>query len=245
MNASAPAAFAHAGPQATRRVVIAAAVVLLVNVVLFAIMLTVREKPVERPLESLTITAELISAAPRTGGRPRSTPVVRAAQTRSSRATSETASGRPSHAGPEARPDSDARQRRAIIICTARTCRDGATRSRSTASCCGRSCGSGDRPRDARDQCTKECRASRLQYREAGPSLRLQALRRKWNGRRTFRGRIGRSHRGHPGSESSGYTRRDDAALDAMRDSACRPYLEDGKPLRAAYSQPFAFSLTN
>jgi periplasmic protein TonB len=45
--------------------------------------------------------------------------------------------------------------------------------------------------------------------------------------------------------KSSGYTRLDDAALDAMRGSACRPYLENGKPIRAAYSQPFAFSLTN
>jgi protein TonB len=43
--------------------------------------------------------------------------------------------------------------------------------------------------------------------------------------------------------KSSGYPRLDNAALDAMHASACRPYMEDGKPIRAAYSQPFAFSL--
>lgn len=42
---------------------------------------------------------------------------------------------------------------------------------------------------------------------------------------------------------SSGYPRLDNAALDAMHSSACRPYMEDGKPVRATYSQPFVFSL--
>ncbi|MFT4067714.1 energy transducer TonB [Paraburkholderia sp.] len=43
--------------------------------------------------------------------------------------------------------------------------------------------------------------------------------------------------------KSSGYPRLDSAALDAMHASACRPYLENIKPIRAAYSQPFTFSL--
>jgi protein TonB len=43
--------------------------------------------------------------------------------------------------------------------------------------------------------------------------------------------------------KSSGYSRLDDAAMDAMRNSACKPYLEDGQPVRAAYTQPFDFSL--
>lgn len=43
--------------------------------------------------------------------------------------------------------------------------------------------------------------------------------------------------------KSSGYDRLDDAALTAMRDSSCKPYLENGAPVRAAYTQPFAFSL--
>ena len=44
-------------------------------------------------------------------------------------------------------------------------------------------------------------------------------------------------------NKSSGYDRLDDAALAAMHDSSCKPYLEDGKPVRAAYTQPFDFSL--
>lgn len=43
--------------------------------------------------------------------------------------------------------------------------------------------------------------------------------------------------------KSSGYDRLDDAALTAMRESSCKPYLENGQPVRAAYTQPFAFSL--
>ncbi|RQH09824.1 energy transducer TonB [Paraburkholderia dinghuensis] len=45
--------------------------------------------------------------------------------------------------------------------------------------------------------------------------------------------------------KSSGYSRLDDAALAAMRDSACKPYMENGEPVRAAYTQPFDFSLHN
>ena len=43
--------------------------------------------------------------------------------------------------------------------------------------------------------------------------------------------------------KSSGFSRLDDAALAAVRSSACKPYLENGQPIRAAYNQPFAFSL--
>lgn len=44
-------------------------------------------------------------------------------------------------------------------------------------------------------------------------------------------------------SKSSGFSRLDDAALAAVRASACKPYLKNGQPVRAAYNQPFAFSL--
>ncbi|PLZ03009.1 energy transducer TonB [Burkholderia sp. WAC0059] len=44
---------------------------------------------------------------------------------------------------------------------------------------------------------------------------------------------------------SSGYRRLDAAALDAMRASTCKPYLENGQPVRAAYTQPFDFNLSN
>ncbi|MBP0594923.1 energy transducer TonB [Paraburkholderia sp. LEh10] len=45
--------------------------------------------------------------------------------------------------------------------------------------------------------------------------------------------------------KSSGYERLDQAALEAMRSSSCKPYLENGEPIRAAYTQPFDFSLNN
>jgi protein TonB len=45
--------------------------------------------------------------------------------------------------------------------------------------------------------------------------------------------------------KSSGFSRLDDAALAAMRASACKPYLENGQPVRAAYTQPFDFNLSD
>lgn len=45
--------------------------------------------------------------------------------------------------------------------------------------------------------------------------------------------------------KSSGFSRLDDAALDAVRSSTCKPYLENGQPVRAAYNQPFDFSLND
>jgi periplasmic protein TonB len=44
-------------------------------------------------------------------------------------------------------------------------------------------------------------------------------------------------------AKSSGYPRLDDAALAAMRESACRPYIENGTPMRVTYTQPFGFAL--
>lgn len=43
--------------------------------------------------------------------------------------------------------------------------------------------------------------------------------------------------------KSSGFSRLDDAALTAAHASACKPYLEDGQPVRAAYTQPYNFNL--
>ncbi len=44
-------------------------------------------------------------------------------------------------------------------------------------------------------------------------------------------------------ARSSGYPRLDDAALAAMRASSCRPYVENGTPIRVTYTQPFGFAL--
>lgn len=45
--------------------------------------------------------------------------------------------------------------------------------------------------------------------------------------------------------KSSGFSRLDDAALAALRASTCKPYLENGEPVRAAYTQPYNFNLTD
>jgi len=45
--------------------------------------------------------------------------------------------------------------------------------------------------------------------------------------------------------KSSGSDRLDQAALDAIRSSSCKPYLVDGEPTRVPAVQPFDFSLNN
>jgi periplasmic protein TonB len=45
--------------------------------------------------------------------------------------------------------------------------------------------------------------------------------------------------------KSSGYDRLDQAALDAIRSSSCKPYLVDGEATRVPAVQPFDFSLNN
>ena len=43
--------------------------------------------------------------------------------------------------------------------------------------------------------------------------------------------------------KSSGFSRLDDAAIQALRESACRPYDENGAPIRVSYEQAFTFGL--
>jgi periplasmic protein TonB len=46
-------------------------------------------------------------------------------------------------------------------------------------------------------------------------------------------------------TKSSGSSRLDEAALDSVRSSACSPYKENGVAIRAQTTQPFVFSLDN
>ena len=43
--------------------------------------------------------------------------------------------------------------------------------------------------------------------------------------------------------KSSGFDRLDDAALAAVHASTCKPYVENGVAVRAAYTQPYQFGL--
>jgi protein TonB len=45
--------------------------------------------------------------------------------------------------------------------------------------------------------------------------------------------------------QSSGFSRLDDAALAAVHATTCKPFLENGQPIRAAYTRPYNFSLND
>jgi protein TonB len=64
MNASPEAAPDRVAETPARRVAIVAGFVLVAHVGLLALAISMQDKPVEKPVESQTITAELISAAP-------------------------------------------------------------------------------------------------------------------------------------------------------------------------------------
>jgi len=46
-------------------------------------------------------------------------------------------------------------------------------------------------------------------------------------------------------TKSSGWPRLDGAALDAVRSSTCKPYVENGVAVRVRTIQPYPFELTN
>ncbi|ASV99900.1 energy transducer TonB [Paraburkholderia aromaticivorans] len=45
--------------------------------------------------------------------------------------------------------------------------------------------------------------------------------------------------------QSSGFSRLDDAALAAVHATTCKPFLENGQPIRAAYTRPYEFNLSD
>jgi protein TonB len=45
--------------------------------------------------------------------------------------------------------------------------------------------------------------------------------------------------------KSSGFSRLDDAALAAVHATSCKPYLENGQPIRASWTQPYTFNLND
>ncbi len=44
-------------------------------------------------------------------------------------------------------------------------------------------------------------------------------------------------------ARSSGFTRLDDAAIEALRESTCQPYVENGSAIRVSVVQAFMFGL--
>lgn len=227
--------------------VIAAGVAVVgIHVGLLAIALTMRNEPPPRPVESKTITAELISAAPpqpvAAPAAIQSTPVppppkpvppkptpklkptvqprVKAAPTPLPETT---APSTIAAAAPEATPSPPAPPAPAAPA--------------AAAPAIGRPTMSLNAPKDVAHL---ECNIAMPEY----PAL---SRRRGESGTAVVKFVVGLTGKieNIELKKSSGSSRLDDAALDAMRSSACKPYKENGEAIRAAYSQPFVFGLND
>jgi protein TonB len=228
------------------RVIAAGVVVVGIHVGLLAIALTMRNEPPPRPIESKTITAELISAAPpqpvAAPAAIQSTPVppppkpvppkptpklkptvqphVKAAPTPLPETT---APSTIAAAAPEATPAPPAPPAPAAPA--------------AAAPAIGRPTMSLNAPKDVAHL---ECNIAMPEY----PAL---SRRRGESGTAVVKFVVGLTGKieNIELKKSSGSSRLDDAALDAMRSSACKPYKENGEAIRAAYSQPFVFGLND
>jgi protein TonB len=245
MNVPSTVVLARTGHPPTRRILIVTVAVLLIHAALLFIVLTIRDEPEERPLESHTITAELISAAPT----PVTTPV---ALQSSAPPTPVPPTPRPKphpvvHHTPAPKPVpapmkvSEAPSQFAPPAPAEPTLptppAPPAVAAAPAARAIGRETLAISAPKDV----------SHLDCNIAKPDYPYLSRRRGDSGTVVVHFVVGLTGRIEDIrlQKTSGYAALDDAALDAMHASACRPYLEDGKPVRAAYAQPFAFALTN
>lgn len=228
------------------RVVAATVAVVGIHVGLLAIALTMRNEPPPRPIESKTITAELISSAPpqpvaapaaiqstpvppppkpvppKPTPKPKPTvqPHVKAAPTPLPETT---APSTIAAAAPEETPAAPAPPAPAAPP--------------PAAPAIGRPTMALNAPKDVAHL---DCNIAMPEY----PAL---ARRRGESGTAVVKFVVGLTGRieNIELKKSSGSSRLDDAALDAMRASACKPYKENGEAIRAAYSQPFVFGLND
>jgi periplasmic protein TonB len=228
------------------RVVAASIAVVAIHVALLAIVLTMRQEPPPRPIESKTITAELISAAPPEPvaapaaiqstpvppppkpvppkPTPKPKPVVQPRVKAAPTPLPETTAPSPvAAAAPEPAP--------------AAPTPPAAAAPAPAAPAIGRPTMALNAPKDV----------AHLECNIATPDYPALSRRRGETGTAVVKFVVGLTGKieNIELKKSSGSSRLDDAAVDAMRSSACKPYKENGEAIRAAYSQPFVFGLND
>lgn len=227
------------------RIVTAAVTVLAGHALLLTGALLMRNDVPHRPLESKTITAQLLSApvaqpagiqsapaptppqpVPKAKPKPAPTPVPGPSRSRARRHC-------PSRTSPR-RMRSPRRNPR-LPRPWRRPKRARRPRAR----------GRADEPPDDGNRRAEGRRTPELPDREGRLSVDVEAARR--NGVVKVRFVVGLTGKIESAQvvQSSGFARLDDAALDAIRSSPCQPYLQNGQPMRAAYTQPYDFTLTD
>jgi periplasmic protein TonB len=251
---SAVALNAHSSPSIESsglnpRVIAASAAVVAIHVGLLAVVLTLRNEPPPRPIESKTITAELISPAPPQPvaapvaiqstpvppppkpvppkPQPKAKPVVQPHVKAAPTPLPETTAPSPvAAAAPEPAPAPPSPPSPPVAAAPA-----------AAAPAIGRPTMELNAPKDV----------AHLECNIAMPDYPALSRRRGESGTALVKFVVGLTGKieNIELKKSSGSSRLDDAALDAMRSSACKPYKENGVAIRAAYSQPFVFGLND
>jgi protein TonB len=219
----------------------ATAAVVAIHIALLAVILTVRNEPAVRPLESRTMTAELLSPAPVAAPvalqliappPPKPTPPVPHARPKVQPRPTPKPAPMPLPAAATPAPTAPAPAESAPPAPAAP-----AAPAAAAAPAIGRPTMEISAPKNV----------SHLDCDIAKPDYPALSRRRGETGTAYIRFVVGLTGNleNIELKKSSGYDRLDDAALAAVRTSSCKPYLENGVPIRAAYTQPYQFGLSD
>jgi protein TonB len=227
-----------------RRVMVAAAAVVALHVALVAVVTTMRNEPKPRPVEARSITAQLISAEPApvaapvavestpTPPPPKPVPPKPAVKPKVQPRPQPTAKPMPQSDAPSpiAAPAPDPTP-------PAPPAPAAAAQPEAAAPAVGRPTMALSAPKDI----------SHLSCNIVQPDYPTMAKRRGETGTAVIGFVLGVSGKleNIALKKSSGSSRLDEAALDAVRASACKTYKENGEAIRAVTSVPFVFSLTD
>jgi protein TonB len=240
---SVPAGFAPApSSRMNSRTVKATAAVAAIHVALLAVVLSARTTPPARPLESRTMTAELLSPAPVAAPvalqslappPPKPTPPVPHAKPKVQPRPTPKPTPAPLPVAASPSPTAPAPAPSAPPAPTA----PAAPPAAAAAPAIGR----------PTMEITAPKNVSHLDCNIAKPDYPALSRRRGETGTAYVRFVVGLTGNleNVELKKSSGYDRLDDAALAAVKASSCKPYLENGVPIRAAYTQPYQFGLSD
>jgi protein TonB len=220
----------------------ATAAVVAIHIALLAVILTVRNEPAVRPLESRTMTAELLSPAPVAAPAalqsiapppPKPTPPVPHVKPKVQPRPTPKPTPMPLPVAASPSPTAPAPAAESALPAPAAPAAPAAA----AAPTIGRPTMEISAPKNV----------SHLDCNIAKPDYPALSRRRGETGTAYVRFVVGLTGNleNIELKKSSGYDRLDDAALAAVRASACKPYLENGVPIRAAYTQPYQFGLSD
>jgi protein TonB len=223
------------------RVIAASVAVVAIHVGLLAVVLTLRNEPAPRPIESKTITAELISPAP---PQPVAAPVA-------IQSTPVPSPPKPVPPKPVQKPKPVVQPRvkaaptplpetttpSPVAAAAPEPAPAAPTPPAAAAPAIGRPTMAINAPKDV----------AHLDCNIGAPDYPALSRRRGESGTAIVKFVIGLTGKieNVELKKGSGSSRLDAAALDAVRSSACKPYKENGEAIRAAASVPFVFSLND